>query len=240
MSRNEVILGACALTLVVFSLVVSMVVPRRNPDFPGRHLKLFTLVCVLLVVGDARGGRGLRSRGGPRSRGAENVATEAQDSGEPTPRRAPRRARRPRPARRASRPAGDPAAGEEIFASAGLRELPHARGRGHDGQHRPEPRRGAAERRGGRRADDARRQRHAGLRRPAQPGGDRRRGRLRGRRPAEASRRGPDKSGPYMAPCRHGEVSEWPKRARLEVAYAICQSRSLGHSDTSPRADIVP
>ena len=51
MSRNDVILGIAAAVLVGFSLVVSIVVPRRNPDFPGRQLRFFTLVVVLLVLG---------------------------------------------------------------------------------------------------------------------------------------------------------------------------------------------
>jgi mono/diheme cytochrome c family protein len=48
-SKNEIILGVAALVLVVFSLVVALVVPRRNPEFPGNRLGLFTLVAVLLV-----------------------------------------------------------------------------------------------------------------------------------------------------------------------------------------------
>ena len=50
MSRNDVILGAAALVLVVFSLVVSLVIPRRDAGFPGRNLKVFTLVAVALVI----------------------------------------------------------------------------------------------------------------------------------------------------------------------------------------------
>jgi cytochrome c553 len=49
-SRNDVILGAAALVLVVFSLVVSLVIPRRDAGFPGRNLRFFTVVAVLLVV----------------------------------------------------------------------------------------------------------------------------------------------------------------------------------------------
>jgi mono/diheme cytochrome c family protein len=49
-SRNDVILGVVALVLVGFSLVVSLVLPRRRPDFPGNRLSLFTLVAVALVA----------------------------------------------------------------------------------------------------------------------------------------------------------------------------------------------
>ncbi len=51
MSRNDVIIGVAALVLVVFSLVVSLVVPRRRPDFPGERMGVFGLVAVLLVAG---------------------------------------------------------------------------------------------------------------------------------------------------------------------------------------------
>ena len=51
MSRNDVILGIVAAVLVLFSLTVALVVPRRDPGFPGRHLRLFVLIAVLLVLG---------------------------------------------------------------------------------------------------------------------------------------------------------------------------------------------
>jgi mono/diheme cytochrome c family protein len=50
-TRNEIILGVFALVLVVFSLVVSIVIPRRDPGFPGRNLRLFVVVAVVLVLG---------------------------------------------------------------------------------------------------------------------------------------------------------------------------------------------
>ena len=50
MSRNDVIIGVAALVLVVFSLVVSIVIPRRDPDFPGRRMGIFTAVAIALVV----------------------------------------------------------------------------------------------------------------------------------------------------------------------------------------------
>jgi mono/diheme cytochrome c family protein len=50
MSRNDVILGLVALVLILWSLLVALVIPRRRPDFPGNRLGLFTVVSVLLVV----------------------------------------------------------------------------------------------------------------------------------------------------------------------------------------------
>ena len=50
MSRNDVILGVAAAVLVVFSLVVSIVIPRRDPGFPGKNIGIFTAVAISLVV----------------------------------------------------------------------------------------------------------------------------------------------------------------------------------------------
>jgi mono/diheme cytochrome c family protein len=50
MSRNEIILGVVALVLIGFSLIVSLVVPRRRPDFPAGRVGLFAAVAALLVV----------------------------------------------------------------------------------------------------------------------------------------------------------------------------------------------
>jgi mono/diheme cytochrome c family protein len=50
-SRNDVILGVFAAVLVVFSLVVALVIPRRDPSFPGRHLRFFVVLSALLIVG---------------------------------------------------------------------------------------------------------------------------------------------------------------------------------------------
>src|SRR5215211_1681967 len=50
MSRNDVILGVFAAALVIFSLVVALVIPKRNPGFPSRHLGFFIVLCALFIV----------------------------------------------------------------------------------------------------------------------------------------------------------------------------------------------
>jgi mono/diheme cytochrome c family protein len=50
-SGTEVALGLVALVLVVFSLVVALLIPRRDPGFPGRNLRVFVIVAALLVLG---------------------------------------------------------------------------------------------------------------------------------------------------------------------------------------------
>jgi cytochrome c553 len=77
-SRNDVLIGVAALVLVVFSLVVSIVIPRRDPGFPGRNIGVFAAVAVVLVaimlatvevVGDGHEAEGAEE-------GGESVPTE--------------------------------------------------------------------------------------------------------------------------------------------------------------------
>jgi mono/diheme cytochrome c family protein len=117
--RNDVIIGVFAAVLVGFALIVSLYVSRRWPDFPGRHLKLFALLALLLVAGmlaavealgeghdfsahgeaaETTSSEGTTSAGGTTS---ESTTTGETATTEP------------------SAPAGDPAAGKAIFASAG-------------------------------------------------------------------------------------------------------------------------
>jgi mono/diheme cytochrome c family protein len=49
-TRNDVILGIVAAVLVVYSLVVALVIPKRDPGFPGRNLRLFIVVSALLIL----------------------------------------------------------------------------------------------------------------------------------------------------------------------------------------------
>jgi hypothetical protein len=44
-------LGLSALVFIIFALVSAMVIPRRNPDFPGRRVGWFVFVSVLFFIG---------------------------------------------------------------------------------------------------------------------------------------------------------------------------------------------
>ena len=113
MSRNEIILGAVALVLVLFSIVVSMVIPRRRPDFPGNRLKLFTLVAVLLVVATLTSVEIFGVEEGQGEAHNEGEVTEVQDSGEPD-------AESPTTTgAEGGGGGGDTAAAEELFAAQG-------------------------------------------------------------------------------------------------------------------------
>ena len=47
---HKIGLAVVGIAFIVFALVSSFVLPRRNPDFPGKHLGLFITVCVLFFV----------------------------------------------------------------------------------------------------------------------------------------------------------------------------------------------
>jgi cytochrome c551 len=84
MSRNDVIIGVVAFTLIVFSLVVSIVIPRRDPGFPGRNIGIFVAFAATLVVltlasvqvfGESHAGEGEEG-------GEESTATETTGGGD--------------------------------------------------------------------------------------------------------------------------------------------------------------
>lgn len=111
MTRNEIILGVVALVLVVFSLVVALVVPRRNPGFPGRNLRVFVVVCALLVAAMLAAvevfGADHESEGGEEAVATETTGGETETGGEtPTG-----------PTETGGQVEGDPAAGKEVFDS---------------------------------------------------------------------------------------------------------------------------
>jgi cytochrome c6 len=47
---NKIGLAAVGIAFIVFALVSSFVLPRRNPNFPGRGLGWYVAVCVLFFV----------------------------------------------------------------------------------------------------------------------------------------------------------------------------------------------
>jgi len=107
-NRNDVILGIVAAVLVGFSLFVSIVVPRRRPDFPGRSLRVFVLVSALLVVGMLTAVAVLGE--------SHHFASEGGESGGVT-NQPPTATTTPTGTVTGQQPAGDPAAGKEIFTT---------------------------------------------------------------------------------------------------------------------------
>jgi cytochrome c6 len=122
---NQIILAVVAAVLVVFSLTVALVVPRRNPDFPARKLGMFFTVAMGLVAGmlltvvyfgegddeEVHAAPAVETEGGaPTETGAPPETGQPTESGPP-----PETGATGEP----PAPAGDAAAGAEVFASAG-------------------------------------------------------------------------------------------------------------------------
>ncbi len=49
-TQNKLLLGGMALIFIVFALVSSLVLPRRDPNFPGKRRNLFLAVTAVLFV----------------------------------------------------------------------------------------------------------------------------------------------------------------------------------------------
>ena len=109
-SGHKLGLGLVGGAFIVFALISSFVLPRRNPNFPGKHMGVYITIVVLFFVA-------MLSAVIIFGRESKEAAAA------PLPRRRlPRR--RPPPRRRpttttAAPAAGDPVAGKAVFASAG-------------------------------------------------------------------------------------------------------------------------
>jgi mono/diheme cytochrome c family protein len=49
-THQKVEIAVVAAVFIIFALVSSFVLPRRNPNFPGKHLAAYLVVCVCLFV----------------------------------------------------------------------------------------------------------------------------------------------------------------------------------------------
>jgi hypothetical protein len=88
LTSGEAVLLVVAGVFITFALVVSMVVPRRWPEFPGRRLGLFTLAVLILFAGmltavvTATGGE--EHGEAEHATATEGGSTEAETTGEST------------------------------------------------------------------------------------------------------------------------------------------------------------
>jgi mono/diheme cytochrome c family protein len=112
-SRNDVILGIAALVLVGFALVVSIVLPRRNPNFPGRHMGALLLVAALLIIAMLTAVEVFGESHHVESAAGESGATETQPA--PTESTPTESTPTETTAPTETGATGDPAAGKEIF-----------------------------------------------------------------------------------------------------------------------------
>jgi mono/diheme cytochrome c family protein len=101
-TEHKIGLAVAGAVFIVFSLVSALVIPRWNPEFPGRRRNLFVLACLLLLVG---------MMSAVFVFGQESEESEAGET--PTGETPPPGEQPPPP------PAGNAAAGKAVFDSAG-------------------------------------------------------------------------------------------------------------------------
>ncbi|MCP9487916.1 MAG: cytochrome c [Gaiellaceae bacterium MAG52_C11] len=118
-TNGKIGLGLVALAFIAFALVSSFVLPRRNPDFPGRRLGAYLAVATLLFVAmlaavvvfakesEEAGGAEVTETSDEPEETQTGTTTETETGGETETGTATGGA------------AGDAAAGEAVFASAG-------------------------------------------------------------------------------------------------------------------------
>ena len=89
-TTGKVVLLAVAGTFILFSLLVSMVIPRRRPGFPGKDLPAFVAVCVLLfgaqiaAVAWVTGTQEVEAKAAETPKPAPTSTTPAGDAGDTT------------------------------------------------------------------------------------------------------------------------------------------------------------
>ena len=118
-NEGKVGLGILAGLFILFALLSSFVLPRRNPDFPGNRLGLFILVAAVLFVGTMAGvvyfakeeEHAEASETHGTASGEEPETTESTETTETLPTETT--------AGGGGEAQGDPVAGEQVFASAG-------------------------------------------------------------------------------------------------------------------------
>jgi mono/diheme cytochrome c family protein len=101
-------IALAAAAFIAFALVSSFVLPRRYPTFPGRSLSLFVVVSILFFVGMMTAMFALAREEEEEGHATEPPAAvdtqEGTDTGETAP---------------GGQTQGDPAAGRQVFESAG-------------------------------------------------------------------------------------------------------------------------
>ena len=122
MSNNEIIISVVTAVLVVFSLFVSVVIPKRDPNFPGRrNLVTFGIICMVLVGGTLAAVEVYGAEEGH----AEAATAEgepgapAEGDGEGPPAEAPPPGDEAAPGPPPAGGPGDASAGREVFVRAG-------------------------------------------------------------------------------------------------------------------------
>ena len=117
-TANKIGLATVGFLFVAFALISSLVLPRRNPDFPGKHLGWYVVVCVVFFIAmisavlyfDREPSEAAGAGSTPTTTTAPTTTAPAATTTAPTTAAAPTTA---------SASQGDPTAGKAVFASAG-------------------------------------------------------------------------------------------------------------------------
>lgn len=117
-SNGKIGLGLVALAFIAFALVSSFVLPRRNPDFPGRRLGAYLAVAVLIFVAMIAAVVVFAKESEEEGDGAEAAETAPTETGEETTGTTEPETET-EPGTETGESTGDAAAGEAVFASAG-------------------------------------------------------------------------------------------------------------------------
>jgi mono/diheme cytochrome c family protein len=111
-TAQELGLAGVAAAFIAFAVVSAFVLPARDPGFPGRRLGLFVAVTTLFLVAMIAAilvlAREPEEEGGPETTPAGETQGETQ----------PQETQGTQETETAAEVEGDPAAGEEVFASA--------------------------------------------------------------------------------------------------------------------------
>jgi mono/diheme cytochrome c family protein len=123
-TANKIGLATVGFLFVAFALISSFVLPRRNPDFPGKHLGWFVVVCVVFFVAMISAVIYF-DREPSEAAGAGAATTTTTTTTTPSTTTAPAAtttapaATTTAPTTTATASQGDPTAGKAVFASAG-------------------------------------------------------------------------------------------------------------------------
>jgi mono/diheme cytochrome c family protein len=115
-------LAGTAVVFIAFALISALLIPRSNPDFPGRRgLAAFILVTAILTIAMLGAVEVFAKE---EHHGAEAAPEEPQPEPEPTPgpepqEPAPTRPTTTAPATTAEQPSGSPEAGKAVFQAQG-------------------------------------------------------------------------------------------------------------------------
>jgi mono/diheme cytochrome c family protein len=113
-TANKIGLACVGLAFITFALISSFVLPRRNPDFPGKHLGWFVVVCVAFFIAMISAVLYFDQDS------SESTGTAATTTTAPAPTTTAPGATTTAPTTTAPAPTqGDATAGKAVFASAG-------------------------------------------------------------------------------------------------------------------------